>query len=48
MTKLIIGGTGIVETELAHLLVERGEDVVIFHSTRTPGAARRRRYVPAD
>lgn len=33
MAKLITGGTGIVGAELAHMLVERGEDVVIFHSS---------------
>jgi threonine 3-dehydrogenase len=30
MTKLITGGTGYVGSELAHLLVERGETVVLF------------------
>ena len=30
MTKLITGGTGYVAAELAHLLVERGEQVVLF------------------
>jgi nucleoside-diphosphate-sugar epimerase len=30
MTKLITGGTGYVGAELAHILAERGEDVVLF------------------
>lgn len=30
MTKLITGGTGYVGSELAHILVERGEQVVLF------------------
>ena len=31
MTKLITGGTGYIGSELAHMLVERGEEVVLFH-----------------
>ncbi len=30
MAKLITGGTGYIGAELAHLLVERGEEVVLF------------------
>lgn len=30
MTKLITGGTGYIGAELAHILVERGEEVVLF------------------
>jgi len=33
MAKLITGGTGFIGAELAHILVDRGEDVVIFDRT---------------
>ncbi len=33
MAKLITGGTGFVGSELAHMLVDRGEDVVVFDRT---------------
>jgi nucleoside-diphosphate-sugar epimerase len=33
MTSLITGGTGLVGAELAHLLVEMGEEVVVFNRT---------------
>ena len=33
MTSLITGGTGLVGAELAHLLVERGEEVVVCNRT---------------
>ena len=33
MVKLITGGTGNIGAELAHILVHRGEDVVLFDRT---------------
>ena len=33
MAKLITGGTGLIGAELAHILVDRGEDVVLFDRT---------------
>jgi nucleoside-diphosphate-sugar epimerase len=33
MAKLITGGTGFIGAELAHLLVDQGEDVVLFDRT---------------
>ena len=33
MVKLITGGTGYIGAELAHILVDRGEEVVLFDIT---------------
>ena len=33
MAKLVTGGTGFIGAELAHVLVDRGEDVVLFDRT---------------
>lgn len=36
MTSLITGGSGLVGAELAHLLVDRNEDVVVFDRAKSP------------
>ena len=52
MTKLITGGTGYVGAELAHLLVERGEEVVLFdihiNSYRVEDIENKVKIVPGD
>jgi uncharacterized protein YbjT (DUF2867 family) len=34
MASLITGGTGLIGAEVAHILVEQGEEVVLFNRSR--------------